>query len=112
MALRREFERRGELVTVELELERGSVESLRLLLEHRHGAQTIDETVREAVTWLLAREARSIVELEAIQGRRREKDRREAEAIAHSREERDRVSEASSVQDALAIARAAARGDA
>jgi uncharacterized membrane-anchored protein YjiN (DUF445 family) len=110
--VRGEFERCGELVLVEVQLERGSLESLQLLLAHRFGEKTIDEAVQEAVRWLLAREARAIVDLQAIQTRRAERDRREADAIAHSREERDRVSEASSVQDALAIARAAARGDA
>jgi hypothetical protein len=101
----REFARRGRLVALELELERGSLESLQLLLEHRFGEKTIDEVVQEAVRWLLAREARAIVELEAILGRRAEREVREAEAVAYSRAERDRRSETESVQRAIAIAR-------
>lgn len=104
-AARREFERRGELVRIELELERGSLESLMLLLEVRHGEQTIDEAVREAVRWLLAREARSIVEVEAIEARRRERERREAASIAYSREERDVVDQEQVLELGLEIAK-------
>lgn len=100
-----EFDRRGELVLLELELELGTLERLQLLLEFRRGRQTVDQVVREAVRWFLAREARSIVELEAIEARRRELARLEAEAIGLTRAERDVLDEAAAVERALAIAR-------
>jgi len=103
LAVRRDYVRRGQLVRVEVELELGSVEQLQQLLEYRHGEKTLDEVVREAVTWLLAREARSIVELQGIQARRAEAVRRENEAIAHTRAERDVVDQEHVLEQALSI---------
>jgi Arc/MetJ-type ribon-helix-helix transcriptional regulator len=95
---------RSDFVRVTLVLDRRVLEDLELLLEHRHGARSRSEVVREAIRWLRAREAASIVQLRGIQERKADAAAREAEAIAHSRAERDVRDQEHELVHALAIA--------
>lgn len=64
----------GPLVRVVVYLERAAIEDLELIRRYRHGPQSRSEVVREAVSWLRAKEARWLL------GARRQAERREREA--------------------------------
>lgn len=98
-----EFDRRGELVAVRVWLERGQLEDLELLLRHRGRARTKSAAVREAVAWLLAREAATLVRWRDWEERQRVKEAEERWAIETSREERRRHEEAAMVEEARQI---------
>lgn len=100
-----EAARRSERVRVVVWLERGQIEDLQVILSVRRGRVTRSAVVREAVGWLLAREANSLVRHRQVAARRRQREAEEARAVRLSRAEREDV-EAERVRElALEIAR-------
>ncbi|HEX4345667.1 MAG TPA: hypothetical protein VHZ31_08905 [Solirubrobacteraceae bacterium] len=57
-------------------LDRERVDELQRIASYRHGRQTRSAVVREAVTWLLAREAAYLL-------RQRQRDREDADRLAN-----------------------------
>ena len=100
-----EFERRNEAVKIMVTLDRGQLEDLEALSRVRHGPRSRAALIREAVGWLIVREAAQIVRGERVDKRRAVLAEREADAIAFSREERDQFDQARELDTALAIAR-------
>jgi hypothetical protein len=94
-----------ELVRVTLRLDRRALDDLAVLLEHRHSPKSRSAVVREAITWLRAREAASIVQLRGIESRKAEAAQREAEAVGYSRQERDERDQEHELDAALEIAK-------
>lgn len=76
-------------------------------MRHARRRATRSEVVREAVGWLLAREAMRLVRGRDVDARKAEDARREAEAIAHTRAERDVVDQEDELEQALSIAQKA-----
>ena len=93
--------RRNETVKVLVTLYRGQLEDLELIGRYRHGERARSLIVREAVSWMLAREAMSLVRYRDCEERRRQKEAEEARALIISSTERERQK----LQDILAEAR-------
>jgi hypothetical protein len=100
-----EFDRRGERVRVVVWLDRGQVEDLELLLRHRRRVRTKSAAVREAVAWLLAREAATLVRWRDADERRQRREAEERWAIEVAREERERCEAQAVLDEALWIAK-------
>lgn len=105
-----EAARRSQLVRVSVRLELGALEDLELLMRYRHPGLSRAAVIREAVTWLRAREAASLVRYRDVDDRRRRRAREEARALALSRQERDQGDAADRLAAALAIARGPTKG--
>jgi hypothetical protein len=93
------------LVRVVVYLELTALEDLELLVHYRRGGSTRSAIVREAISWLRAREAAWLIRAkhqERVQARRAAED---ARALAIARADRDRIAVEQLVDQALAIAR-------
>lgn len=99
-----EFKRRSEPVRVVVTLDRGQLEDLETIVRYRRPKANRSEVVREAIRWLLAREALQIVRGSGIEARKAERAAREAEAIQYSRQEREQRDQEHEIENALAIA--------
>jgi Arc/MetJ-type ribon-helix-helix transcriptional regulator len=102
-----EFDRRGELVSVTVWLERGALEDLTVLCRHHYGEVSRSEVVRLAVRLLLAREAVQVVRGRDIDRRRAERAVEEARALNVARARRDQERTEATLAAALEVARSA-----
>ncbi len=102
-----EFDRREEWVRAVVVLRRGQIEDLELLVRHRNPKANRSQIVRDAVGWLLAREAMQLIRARDIESRQAEREAREAEAIAYSRREREARDQERELSLARAIVKAA-----
>lgn len=98
-------QQRSEQVKVLITLNRGQLEDLELLGRYRHGQRSRSILVREAVGWLIAREAMSLVRYRDAEVRRRRREAEEARALIVPSSERQRQQ----LQETLAEARRIAR---
>lgn len=95
------------LVRVVVYLELTAVEDLELLVRYRRGGSTRSAIVREAISWLRAREAAWLIRAKRqkqLQARRAAED---ARAATIARADRDRMAVEQLVDQATAIAREA-----
>jgi hypothetical protein len=99
-----EHERRGELVRVTVQLERGALEDLEVIVRARRRGLTRSAVVAEAVGWLLAREAGALVRERAVEQRRARREHEAARAAAQSREDCDEEDRLATVSKALELA--------
>jgi hypothetical protein len=92
---------RNEMIKVLITLNRGQLEDLELIGRYRHGQRSRSVLVREAVGWLVAREAMSLVRYRDAEVKRKQREAEEARALIISSTERERQK----LQDTLAEAR-------
>ena len=93
-------------------LDAGSLERLETIVRHRRGPRSRSAVVREAVGWLLAREAAWLLRQQAAEDGRR---RREADlqlALAIPRQQRDELDVQAAIAAALRLVADRAREDA
>lgn len=83
------FKRASQPVRVVVTLSQGELEELELLVHCRSPKATRSEVVREAIGWMLAREATRLVRYRTIEAKRAEQERMAAEALAFKRQQRD-----------------------
>ena len=101
--------RRSETVKVLVSLNRGQIEDLELIGRYRHGQRSRSVLVREAVGWLLAREAMSLVRYRDTENRRKQREALEAQALIISSTERERRQLQDTLNEARRIATSAGR---
>lgn len=95
---------RSEVVKVLITLDRGQLEDLELIGQYRHGQRSRSVLVREAVSWMLAREAMSLVRYRDAERKRREREALDAQALILSSTERERRQLQSTLAEARRIA--------
>jgi hypothetical protein len=93
------------LVRVVVYLELTALEDLELLVHYRRGGSTRSAIVREAISWLRAREAAWLIRTKRQQQLQTRRAAEDARALAMARADRDRIAVEQLVDQALAIVR-------